>query len=211
VEDLHHAYIAVGATASDVVALLEKRDVNVKNNPDVLTFSYSEMSVDDARALTQYAFLKSVDEHKYFIISFERVNDPAQNALLKVVEEAPGSSIFFFCTPSSGYLLPTLRSRCIELSSGSPEKGADKGAVDFLKSSYEERQECIDDLIADAKKADDRSGLRVFVRTLTDAAYKTHMPPAALRSLLDAERYLRLSGGSPKLVLSHLALVLPVL
>jgi len=38
--------------------------------------------------------------------------DQAQNALLKTLEEPPGSSMLVLVTPNAGSLLPTIRSRC---------------------------------------------------------------------------------------------------
>ncbi len=40
------------------------------------------------------------------------MNPPAQNALLKTLEEPPPSSILVLVTPAPGGLLPTIRSRC---------------------------------------------------------------------------------------------------
>lgn len=40
------------------------------------------------------------------------MNPPAQNALLKTLEEPPPSSILVLVTPAPGSLLPTIRSRC---------------------------------------------------------------------------------------------------
>ena len=38
-----------------------------------------------------------------------------QNVLLKLVEEGPGYAAFLFCAENPGVLLPTVRSRCVEL------------------------------------------------------------------------------------------------
>jgi DNA polymerase-3 subunit delta' len=42
----------------------------------------------------------------------ERMNEEAQNALLKTLEEPPGSACLILVTASAGRLLPTIRSRC---------------------------------------------------------------------------------------------------
>ena len=44
------------------------------------------------------------------------MNVPAQNALLKTLEEPPQNSLIILITPNAGALLPTLRSRCLPLS-----------------------------------------------------------------------------------------------
>ena len=38
-----------------------------------------------------------------------------QNVLLKIVEEGPAYAAFIFCTPTAHMLLPTIRSRCVEM------------------------------------------------------------------------------------------------
>jgi hypothetical protein len=189
-----------GGTAGAVLALLAQRGVTVTQNPDVLRMTYTELSVDDARTLASYAFLKSIGESKYFIVTFDRAGGEAQNALLKVVEEAPGGTIFFFCTPTAGTLLPTLRSRCIEL--GSHDTTVTNGdAIAFLKLSYPDRLALVEKLVTAAQKAGDRTEIREFARRLV-AAHPS-------RATLDAVQFLEQNGTSPKLVLSHLAVSLP--
>lgn len=58
------------------------------------------------------------NEGKKKIYIFPRaqdMNDSAQNALLKVMEEPPEYGVFLLLTTSAGSLLPTIRSRAVEL------------------------------------------------------------------------------------------------
>jgi DNA polymerase-3 subunit delta' len=48
----------------------------------------------------------------FLIRDAERMNEEAQNALLKTLEEPPGSACLILVTASAGRLLPTIRSRC---------------------------------------------------------------------------------------------------
>ncbi len=214
-DHLHHAYIVTGEGAAPAVSLmLITRGVTLTGNPDVLQLQYGDMGVDDARSIASYAFLKSVGEGKYFIISFDKAGDGAQNALLKVVEEAPGNTHFFFCTQSLGGILPTLRSRCIAVrgdASKTDPEASPLGAAEFLASGYADRLAKVDKLVSAAQKSQDRAPIRAFVRDLLVAAHTAHTTPSGLRTLVEADRYLALSGSSPKVVLSHLAVVLPSL
>ncbi len=45
----------------------------------------------------------------------ERMNDDAQNALLKLLEEPPARTVLVLCAVDEGALLPTVRSRCMRL------------------------------------------------------------------------------------------------
>lgn len=198
----HHAYITK-QSSSDVVADLVKSGVHVVGNPDVLQLSYAEVSVDDSRMISTYAFLKPIGDKKYIVISFDRAGVEAQNALLKVVEEAPGNTIFYFCTPQPGALIPTLRSRCVAISSESRVQRSEiDDAKEFLKLGFAERLALVEKLVTTAQKAGDRTSVREFARSLVV------VHPS--RATLDAVRYLDQNGSSPKLVLSHLAVSLPL-
>src|SRR5947209_8833539 len=60
------------------------------------------------------AAMKSVmGRGKVFVIEqAELMNAPAQNALLKTLEEPPGRALIILLTDQIGLLLPTIRSRC---------------------------------------------------------------------------------------------------
>lgn len=119
IKELHHAYLVTGsaeAGAKEVLAILAKRGVHTIGNPDVAVHAYSELLVDDVRdTLLPFAGLKPLGERKYLIVSYSRANDASQNALLKAVEESLGNTVFFFCVGSPGHMLPTLRSRCVQV------------------------------------------------------------------------------------------------
>lgn len=213
-KNLHHAYIVTGEKgAPEVLSMLETRGVQVAGNPDVLTLSFTELSVDNAREISSYAFLKSLSDAKYFVVTFSRATGAAQNALLKVVEEAPGNSIFFFCVEASGHLLPTLRSRAVEVSGSGGQGRADSEesaeAAEFLKGSFEERLKKVDAIASHVSKTQDRASVRAFVKGLLSLMHEKGASPEALRDLLDAERYMRQQGSSVKAVLGHLAVSLP--
>jgi DNA polymerase III delta prime subunit len=214
VKELHHAYLVTGSAEhgqKEVVALLEKRGVKTVGNPDVLSYSFSELLVDEVRdRLLPFAALKPLGERKYLIISYSRANDASQNALLKAVEESLGNTTFFFCVDSAGHMLPTLRSRCVEVSLGElavdPEKNTD--AQQFLKASFEKRLAVVEKMTTYISKTQDRAPARGFIRSLLEITHGK-ASSSALRDLLSADRYMRMQGSSPKSVLSHLAVTLP--
>ena len=88
ISSLANAYIVVGsltATRTAVIALLHKRGVTTSGNPDFSECTASDFGVDDARAVTAFASLKSLSGAKYFILPISRATTEAQNALLTVV------------------------------------------------------------------------------------------------------------------------------
>lgn len=62
------------------------------------------------------ALKPTVSRRRVFVIrDAERMNEAAQNALLKTLEEPPGQTVLILVTASAGRLLPTIRSRCQQI------------------------------------------------------------------------------------------------
>jgi hypothetical protein len=210
-EHLHHAYLVAGGLAEDVFLILKKRKVSVVGNSDIYSVSISEFGIDLAREIATFASLKALSEHKFVVVSWSRATAEAQNALLKVVEEAPGSTVFFFCVESVGHVLPTLRSRTIVVSAKSRVKSSDSrdDAEEFLEANYEKRLAAVEKMTGYISKTQDRVPVRHFVQGLLSAARRQGVGAPYLRDLLDADRYMRMQGSSAKAVLSHVAVTLP--
>lgn len=109
---------------------------SVGSHPDVkiITPEKKQLSVDEVRALRQDAFLKPAlcDRKVYIIERCESMQAPAQNALLKILEEPPQGVIFILITLSAEKLLTTVRSRCITLSLCEPKA---EEALEYLKET----------------------------------------------------------------------------
>ncbi len=75
----------------------------------------------------------------YVIEEAEYMNDNAQNAALKIFEEPPAWVVFVLCLPSAAALLPTVRSRCAEISCGTRPQEEDeesaKRVKDFVRTA----------------------------------------------------------------------------
>ena len=74
-----------------------------------------DIVVDQIRRIAADAVVAPNEaERKVYVISeADTMNIPAQNALLKVLEDPPGHACFILCTAASDALLPTVRSRCV--------------------------------------------------------------------------------------------------
>lgn len=94
----------------------------VGSHPDITRVSALDgkkfLSVSQIRELRADAFVKAHQAtHRVFIIEdAHRMNEQAQNALLKVLEEPPQSVVFILLVPSKTMLLDTIISRCVLLS-----------------------------------------------------------------------------------------------
>ncbi len=94
----------------------------VGTHPDIAKVSPEQskksITVDVVRALRNEAYLRpNMADRRVFVIDpADSMNEAAQNALLKVLEEPPASALFLLIARSAASLLPTVRSRCITLS-----------------------------------------------------------------------------------------------
>ena len=79
-----------------------------------------EISIQQIRELEKELNFRSFSGKKKIVILDRAtlMNLAAQNALLKTLEEPPKNSLLFLVVPNIGGLLPTLRSRCLQVSFG---------------------------------------------------------------------------------------------
>jgi DNA polymerase-3 subunit delta' len=96
------------------------RKVLSGNHPDYITIDDPEkktVPVDLIREARADIYVRPNEaQHKIYL--FPRAQDmgiPGQNALLKVLEEPPAYGVFILLTDNPDKLLPTVRSRCTEL------------------------------------------------------------------------------------------------
>ncbi|MCI8524797.1 MAG: DNA polymerase III subunit [Oscillospiraceae bacterium] len=96
------------------------RKVLSGNHPDVVTVDEPEkkqVSVERIRQARADAFIRP-NEGKRKVFLIPRAQDlgtGAQNALLKILEEPPSYGAFLLLSDAPEALLPTVRSRCVEL------------------------------------------------------------------------------------------------
>lgn len=89
-------------------------------HPDVLSVEdndHKHLLVDAVREFRRSVYIRP-NEGKRKVAIFpraEQLTDQEQNLMLKIVEEGPAYSAFIFCVENSASLLPTVRSRCVEL------------------------------------------------------------------------------------------------
>ncbi len=118
------------------------------NHPDIIFIAPEEgkksITVNQIRDLKDSAYIKPHQAlSKVFIIDYaDTLNANSQNALLKVLEEPPESTVFILITESKASLLPTVISRCVSLSLNVPS--FDEG-FEYLSSLNEFNNEDIKD------------------------------------------------------------------
>lgn len=86
-------------------------------HPDIITVAPEEgkdLTVDQVRAMRQDVYIRPNEGKRkvYIIKNAQKMNQNAQNAFLKVLEDGPAYAAFLLLTPTPDVLLPTIRSRC---------------------------------------------------------------------------------------------------
>ena len=115
---------------------------------DVLTYAPdgATFKVDTVREIRDNAYVMPIEsKRKVNILSdCDKMNEPAQNAFLKVLEEPPEFMIFILICQNASSLLPTVRSRCVTLSVSNPEFAE---AKDYIKLKTGKPESDIDEAL----------------------------------------------------------------
>jgi len=109
-------------------------------HPDIRRFAREKdkrfFPVELVRALREEAWIMPNEAaRKVFVLEgADTMNPPAQNALLKVLEEPPAGTIFLLQCGNAGRLLETVRSRCVMVQTEpeTPVTGQEEAAEEFL-------------------------------------------------------------------------------
>lgn len=197
----HHAYLAEVETEVVSRFLEDEWQIKIHGNPDFWCRSFDVFTVDDSRMLKDLHAQKPIaGEKKIYVVGLRSATEEAQNALLKMLEEPTGNSIFFFAVSNRDALLPTLRSRFEYLPFDSVgAKQADNEWNAFFKASPAKRLTLIEVVV---KEKD-------FARALSlIESLEKVVPKEKLAYVFDAKKYLSRPSGSIKQVLEWLSLVL---
>ena len=169
-ERLHHAYLFVGpdGVGKKTLALAlaqalhcgeEEGDfcghcqtcvaIQKNNHPDVRTIEpltgKKEISIQQVREVEKELSYRSFSRGKKIAIfdPATLLNWPAQNALLKTLEEPPQNCLLILIAAHGGGLLPTVRSRCLRLSFASLPREAVAGFLTAKGGKTEEQAQSL--------------------------------------------------------------------
>ncbi len=172
---------------------------------------HTVLDIDTARALTSWANTPYEGE-KVALLSFHTITLPAQNALLKILEEPRIGVRFILVTSNREALLPTFFSRLQYQEEGETSKEHNE-AKKFLATEPEERMKLpyIVSLLANKDEEDrkDREGVRTFILSLISELNKATLAPHYALTTLEFASYAGDPSSSGKNILEYLALLLP--
>lgn len=100
-------------------ACLPCRKVRENNHPDVITVDDPEHKTVAVKIVRQYredVYIRPNESDRKIYLFPQELGIEGQNALLKILEEPPAYGVFILLSNNPERLLPTVRSRCTELS-----------------------------------------------------------------------------------------------
>jgi DNA polymerase III delta prime subunit len=227
----HHAYVTEG-TQEETISKARLFAANTlgltdTNSPDILTYTFGHFSVDDARRIITVANQSGVGNQKVLVMYAARLFHEAQNALLKVFEEPSEGVTVILGVPTKGILLPTLRSRLIDLPGAESvlPVAQTTAAQEFLTKTETDRGKYLTKLIDRTKSDNDeaKQGARMeavqLLQGLTALSYERFHATSLAREKDELREFLTdLTAFAPlmheratpfKLIFEHLQLVIP--
>ena len=116
-------------THADLVIIAPGKPISPDVRPDM-----KSIPVDEIRALIAITGRHTFEGGRRVVLieQADKMNPPAQNALLKILEEPPDYGAFLILSTNAERLLPTIRSRCAELQLGPV---AQDEALPFLRQN----------------------------------------------------------------------------
>ncbi len=99
--------------------------VTKDGHSDVLTYAPdgATFKVDMVRNIRDNAFIMPIEAKRKvnILLDCDKMNESAQNAFLKILEEPPSFLVFILICRNASALLPTVRSRCVTLTLKTPD------------------------------------------------------------------------------------------
>lgn len=219
----HHAYLIEGDRTKVLLELFEffeaELSVTVKGNPDILHLTFDSFGIDEGRRVKEYQTSKSIiGKRRFFVIDTTSFTGEAQNSLLKVFEDPTPDTHFFIVVPSADVVLPTLRSRFLLIEHPTKNKITTReriGAISaehFIAESKAGRLKMLQGIIEEKDKG-------AAIELLNELEKLLHIKlvsqgekggvATTLTEIATLRQYLHDRSSSTKLIVEHLALVIP--
>ena len=218
---LHHGYLICGeleTVITDIFHFLERiKAVELRGSPDLAIERCDTMSVEDTRKVKEAAGRKAFGARQVIVLAFNSATSQAQNALLKVLEEPGENTHFFLVVPRLETVLATVRSRLFIIDSAPhASQAAALQVQEFLSASPSARLKLAQRIADDVSDGEREKQFCVdFVGHLEIELWRRRTRESVPLEIFDdlslCRNYITDRSASLKMLLEHLALVLPPL
>lgn len=210
----HHAVLIVDSER-EAVGLALWDDLQ-SISPAHRFFNHTVLDIDTARNLISWANTPYNDE-KIALISFHTATLPAQNSLLKMLEEPRNGVRFILLTSNKDNLIGTVISRVCEVKDAKKinktNNDINKNAELFLQTPQNLRMKLpfIIDLLShlDEEGRKDREIVHGFIMSISEQLSKSRIKSYYVLETIEIGSYASDSSASPKALIEYLALLLP--
>jgi DNA polymerase III delta prime subunit len=174
------------------------------------------IDIDTAREISSWskAGIQGENGSRAYVISFHTITLPAQNALLKVLEEPQIGVRFIFVTSNKERLIGTVLSRMHAMQQES-DSSDEESARDFLRaqSSVRMKLPSIVQLLAreDEEGRKDREATKGFILSLLSVMKEKNIESRYILETIEIASYASDPSASGKALLEYLALLLPTI
>jgi hypothetical protein len=176
-------------------------------------FNQTVLDIETARKIISWAQTPYNDE-RIALVSFHTAGVPAQNAMLKILEEPRPGTRFVLLTSNSSDLIDTVLSRVRHVRGVENKKDIQLShAEEFLRTSHAFRMNLsfVADVLArlDEEGRKDREAVRGFILCLVTALSEAKAEPRFIAEALEIASYASDPSASGKALLEYLSLLLP--
>ena len=179
-------------------------------------FNQTVLDIETARAIISWAQAPYNDE-RIALISFHTAGLPAQNAMLKILEEPRPGTRFILLTSNAAGLIDTVLSRVHRVGLTNQETRIKKheDAKEFLRAPHVSRMKLsfIIEMLAqvDEEGRKDRESVREFILCLATTLSEAKVESRYITETLQVASYASDPSASGKALLEYLSLLLPTM
>lgn len=211
----NHGYLLAGDIESSRKLAFEAagiilKEEKIESHPDFFYQKFDSFSIKDSHVFHQQAWVTPFRaDVKVFVIEIISFSLESANSLLKIFEEPARGTHFFIIVPSSYDILPTLLSRLALVDFSAQKKIFSEKIISvcekFLSAGPKQRLDAV-------SKFRDREDAEIFLNCLEDMLEKNISDAKAQAGLEEIQKcrdFLTARAASGKMILEHIALVLP--
>jgi hypothetical protein len=175
-------------------------------------FQQTVLDIETSRAIISWAQAPYNDE-RVALITFHTAGLPAQNALLKILEEPREGTRFIIVTTHKKNLIDTVISRMHHMDMA--EETESDAAREFLKAEPQARMK-LPSVVSMLMQTDeegrkDREAVKGFILSLAGTLGKTKSDPRYVKEAIEAASYASDPSASGKALIEYLSLLLPII
>lgn len=175
-------------------------------------FNQTVLDIDTARDMIAFA-QSPLSVEKIALVSFHTASIPAQNALLKVLEEPRDKARFILVTSHTSHLITTVLSRTFHVALHNDTRS--DTASQFLQTAPSARIKLpfVTQLLQaeDEEGRKDREEVKRFILSLADVLQTSSHTSRYVKETLEMAAYASDPSSSGKALIEYLALLLPVI